>query len=287
MNILITGAAGFLGRHVTAALVKRENHLFLIDNKDPRCGADHAVYTHPIDVRNYVDVHNFIAENKITHIIHLAAYGRNLTCQDFRREAWDTNVMGTHNVLEAARQCGVQRVVCCSSNIVLSDVPTLYKITKQINEQDIVFHASKGLSVMGLRPSNIGGPGQSRTEYQPCAFAGMDIGYERDGYISITGDGTQSRDFVDVRDVARAFTYALAMEKHVNGVTVDICSGRQVRMNEIVAMLDVPVKYVPARPGDAKALISDPKSAYCLGFKARIPLEQTVRDSFPAVFRGR
>ena len=82
---------------------------------------------------------------------------------------WDTNVNGTLNVLEVARQLKLKRVVVCSSNITLSDQLTVYRESKRAVESLVALYASLGVSVMGLRPSNIYGRGQSRTEYQPCA----------------------------------------------------------------------------------------------------------------------
>ena len=118
------------------------------------------------------------------------------------------------------------------------------------------------------------------------AFAGLDIGFERDGFVTITGDGTQTRDWVHAEDVARAFEYAL--ESNVRGVTLDVCTGVQTSMNSIAGMLDVPVKYIEARAGDAKELISDPGPArYELGFKAELWLEQRIMDAFPAIAASR
>ena len=228
-----------------------------------------------------------IPVHKITHIIHLAAYGRNLTCQHFPEAAWKTNVTGTFNVLEAARQLPqVERVVCASSNITLSDKPTVYKTTKKVCEDLVALYSTMGVSCMALRPSNIYGKGQSKTEYQPCAFAGLDKSYAEKDYFSITGDGTQSRDWTHAKDVARAFKLALLSD--ISGVTVDVCTGKLASMNTVAGLLDVDVKYVPARPGDAKELVSDPKPASDLiGFNSEVPLEEGIWDAFPEVARGR
>lgn len=114
----------------------------------------------------------------------------------------------------------------------------------------------------------------------------MDIGFEKNGFFSITGDGTQARDFVNVKDVARAFV--LAAGSDVKGITVDVCTGRLTSLNEIVQILGVPVKYVDPRPGDAKVLISDPNPAWNkIGFSSEIGIEQTLRDSFPAVMAAK
>jgi nucleoside-diphosphate-sugar epimerase len=284
MKALITGGAGFLGRHVVAEFLKHGAFVWALDNFEPHCGGDGSSPEYTIDVAHYAAVEATIADLKPDTIIHLAAYGRNLSCQDFPQRAWEVNVDGTHNVLEIARLNPdiVKRVVVCSSNITLSDVATTYKMTKLIDERLIELYAEMGVSVMGLRPSNICGTGQSRTEYQPCAMAGMDIGFAKNGHFSITGDGTQARDFVNAKDVARAFW--LAATSDAKGFTVDVCTGKLTSLNEIVQILGVPVKYVDPRPGDAKVLISDPGPAKeVLGFSAEIDIVQTLADSFPTV----
>jgi nucleoside-diphosphate-sugar epimerase len=194
------------------------------------------------------------------------------------------NVNGTLNVLELARRYPnqIQRVVCASSNITLSNKPTVYKDTKLAVESLIGLYHTLGVSCMGLRPSNIYGTGQSKEEYQPCAFAGLDKGYMEKKYFSITGDGTQARDWVHASDVAQAFR--LALNSPISGITIDVCTGALYSMNEVARLLDVPIVYTPARPGDAKVLISDPSPAFSLlRFKSQIDLEDGIWDAFPGV----
>ena len=291
MRVLVTGSAGFLGRHVVARITHNPQIEKVIgyDHFDPLCGANQkeiGVMTLSGDVTDIEYLALQVKHYKITHIIHLAAYGRNLTCAHFPFRAGNVNVNGTLNVLEVARALKLQRVVVCSSNITLSDQITVYRESKKAVENLVELYASMGLSVLGLRPSNIAGPGQSRTEYQPCSFAGMDLGFERDSFISITGDGTQSRDFVNVKDVTRAFKLALFSD--YVGATFDVCTGKQISLNEVTAKLDVPVKFIEARVGDAKTLVSDPtRATQHLNFNAEIGIDQTIEESFPAVMRSR
>jgi UDP-glucose 4-epimerase len=119
-----------------------------------------------------------------------------------------------------------------------------------------------------------------------CAFCGLDAAFERDGFFSITGDGTQTRDWVHVDDIARAFEVALFSD--VKGDTVDVCTGIQTSMSDLASMLDVPVKYTDPRPGDAKELISDPTQMEAtFGFEATEKIEDRIWDAFPAVAKAR
>lgn len=284
INVLVTGAAGFLGRQVVDRLMKNPtvDDVFPIDNWEDTCGAQLGYLAAHVDVTEYNELLSRIVVSEITHIVHLAALGRNLSCQNFPGRAWEVNTQGTVNVLDAARRFGVQRVVCCSSNIVLCSDMTTYKATKVAAELAVEAYQRYGLSCQALRPSNIAGPGQSKTEYQLCSFAGLDESYRKNGYVEITGDGSQTRDFVDVRDVARAFERALFSD--YVGTPIDIATGRMISIKKVVETLGLPIRYVPSRPGDAQTIISETgRQTFNLGFVPEIPLERTVRDSFPSV----
>jgi UDP-glucose 4-epimerase len=287
MKVCVTGGLGFAGRHVI-----EQTDGWALDNLDPHCGGSlsrsNPTRAHiECDVADYRSLERAILERGFSHIAHLAAYGRNLSCRDFPSEAWRVNVHGTRNVLKIAKDHPdiVKRVIVCSSNIVLSDQFTIYKATKLAAELEVQFYGELGVPCMGLRPSNIYGAGQSRIEHQLCAFAGLDESYKRDRCFHISGNGTQTRDWVHARDVARAFDIALKSE--VVCCTLDVCTGRQTSMNEIAKMLSVPIEYTDPRPGDAQALISDAEPAReQLGFEAQIVLEDAIFDAFPNVPRS-
>ena len=294
MNVLITGGCGFLGKHLLARLEANKDveTIVVADNLDPLCGSGGEIV--PVsrgqfvyaNVANYPDMLSVCYNFHITHICHLAAYGRNLTCQDHPLMAWQSNVNGTLNVLEVARRLApqVKRVVCCSSNITLSPCNTVYKASKEAVESLVSLYATLGLSCVGLRPSNIYGAGQSKTEYQLCAFAGLDSYYFKYGCFLITSDGTQARDWVHADDVSRAFEQMLTSP--VVGKTYDIATGKLTSMNEIAAMLGVPVQYTDPRPGDAKVLVSDTYNAYThLGYSTQLRLEDHIFEAFPSVPR--
>ena len=290
INVLVTGSAGFVGRHVVVRLKANSNidRIVSYDNYDPLCGGWTKESPDPVvgDVTDYTWLQNIVRIHGITHIVHLAAYARNLTCRDYPLRAWEVNTQGTMNVLEIARREKLKRVVVCSSNIALSDVPTVYRESKRAVESLVALYASLGVSTMALRPSNIYGVGQSRTEYQMCAFCGLDAAFERAGFFSITGNGEQTRDWTHVDDVARAFEVVLFSD--VRGDTIDVCTGIQTSMNEVASLLDVPVKYIDPRPGDAKELISDPTGMETtFGFEAIEKIEDRIWDAFPAVAKAR
>jgi nucleoside-diphosphate-sugar epimerase len=110
----------------------------------------------------------------------------------------------------------------------------------------------------------------------------MDLGYERDGFITITGDGLQTRDWTHVGDVAECFR--LALESDLSGCVLDVCTGVQTSLQQIADWLGVNTRFTDPRPGDALSLVSNPIPAYDrLGFMVRRRLRDTLLDSFPAI----
>jgi UDP-glucose 4-epimerase len=295
-RVLLTGAAGFLGREVLRQLKATDAEILAIDNYEPLCGGQMETEGAPPGVQ-FGDVlsPSTYAYFKATHIIHLAALGRNLTCEKHPYRAFQVNVNGTLELLEMAARTGAE-LIYCSSNIVLSDQATVYRMTKRTAEDLVRIYSHHGTKAMILRPSNISGKGQSRTEFQPCCFAAMDKCFEEKGYIEITGNGSQKRDFIDVKDVARAFI--LALDKMMPGVTLDICTGVETALKEIPTILGlsltgkyynpIETRYVDRRPGDALRLVSDHRPAMnALGFTRHIGTEETILDSFPAVMSAK
>ena len=285
-RVLLTGAAGFLGREVLRQLKATDAEILGIDNYEPLCGAGNFSVA-PQEEIQFGDVLNpsTYAYFKATHIIHLAALGRNLTCEKHPYRAFQVNVNGTLELLEMAARTGAE-LIYCSSNIVLSDQATVYRMTKRTAEDLVRIYSHHGTKAMILRPSNISGKGQSRTEFQPCCFAAMDKCFEEKGYVEITGDGSQKRDFIDVKDVARAFI--LALDRVMPGATLDICSGVEIPLKDIPKILGVESRYVDRRPGDALRLVSDYRPAMnALGFTRQIGTIETILDSFPSVMNAK
>ena len=132
---MVSGGCGFLGRYMMRRL-RNKYVTVALDNLEPNCGGDPSYCHTHVDITDFNKLEEAVLKNECTHIIHLAALGRNLTCQDDPDRAWEVNVNGTRNVLEVARRHPnlVKRVICCSSNIVLSPENTVYKGTKLADE---------------------------------------------------------------------------------------------------------------------------------------------------------
>lgn len=253
---LVIGGAGFIGSHLVEELLTTEvAEVVVFDNfaagkpenlsaalEDSRCRLAEG----PNDIRDAKALE--AAMDGVDGVFHLAALWL-LHCRDFPREAFEVNIAGTFNVLEACVAAGVKRLVFSSSASVYGnaeEVPmteshpfnnrNFYGATKISGEAMCrAFHDRHGLNYVGLRYMNVYGPRQD----PHMAYAGVIpslLQRVADGERPvINGDGTQAYDFVHVRDVARA--NCLAMEAEVSDEFVNVGTGVQTSIRELVEML--------------------------------------------------
>ena len=168
MRYIVTGGAGFIGSHLTDKLIAQGHDVVVIDNL--LSGSEK--YINPratfykIDIRNIEEIKPIFGG--VDGVFHLAAIARTPWCIDDPILAYQTNVMGTLNVLEAARAAGVKRVVMTSSNVVYAFF-TPYRASKEALEGlGKVYTDMYGMSVICLRNSNVYGSRQS--ELGQCIF---------------------------------------------------------------------------------------------------------------------
>jgi UDP-glucose 4-epimerase len=268
VKALVTGAAGFIGSHLCDHLVELGHEVTGVDNLargDMRHVSQYVRFI-KADIRG-----PFAAAlmDGADWVFHTAAVSTTPWAVRDPVECNSINVTGTLNLLEAARKHGVQRFVFSSSNIVYA-APTAYKVSKLAAEGYCEAYTHLyGLSTVCLRYSNVFG--SLRQNPENC-IASMRLSAKARGFIEVTGDGEQSRDFTNVEDVCRA--NVLAAQSDATG-WMDICTGVNRTMNEVAALFGVPVKHVGDRPGDVKHITQDPRPAsVLLGFDARVPFRQ-------------
>jgi UDP-glucose 4-epimerase len=270
VRCLVTGAAGFIGSHLADHLLELGHQVRGIDSLvrgDLRHVSSRAEF-HKADIRGAYATAELLRD--IDWVFHTAAVSTTPWAVRNPVECNSINVDGTLNLLEAARKHGVARFVFSSSNIVYA-APTAYKVSKLAAEGYCEAYTHLyGLSTVALRYSNVFG--SLRQNPENC-IASMRLSAKARGFIEVTGDGEQSRDFTNVEDVCRANVLAAA-QSNVTG-QMDICTGINRTMNEVAAMFGVPVKHVGDRPGDVKHIWQNPGRAKDdLGFVPRVPFEQ-------------
>ena len=274
MRAIVTGAAGFIGSHLVDYLLQQGHEVLGIDALIPGRGDVARVSLDAgfaeADIRRRTGWSPLF--KGIDWVFHLAAVSTTpwavadpVTCHHI-------NVTGTVNLLEAARRAGVSRFVFSSSNIVYA-APTAYKVSKLAAEGYCETYSHLyGLSTVALRYSNVFG---SLRQNDENVIMSMRKSARENGFVQVTGDGTQSRDFTNVSDICKA--NLLAAESDVTG-HLDICTGTNHTMNEVAAFFGCEVRHVPERPGDIKHIRQGPGPAMnLLKFWAQVPFEEGMR----------
>jgi len=274
LNVLVTGGAGFIGSWTVELLVKKGYYVVVLDNflTGSVENIAHLISRVKIvrgDIRNYVLLDEIVKHYSIDSIIHLAALVSIEEATEKPAEAIYINVNGTHNVLEVARKYDLERIVYASSAAVYGDPKYLpidedhplnpknvYGATKLGGEALVnAYHENYGLSTISLRYFNVYGP-----RMEPGPYAGVILKFieriKQGKPPIIYGDGTQTRDFIYVEDVARANLAAL--ETKSTG-PYNIGTGIETSINQLAKTIaelmgrpDLKPIYTQPRPGDIK-----------------------------------
>lgn len=307
-RVLVVGGAGFIGGFVIRELLKEPvKEVIIYDNftrgkigniekslKDKRC----SIFPLGGDVRE-IDVLDKAIEG-IDYVFHLAAMWL-LHCKDFPRTAFDVNIAGTFNVLEACVKHNVKKLIFSSSASVYGDavkVPmteehpfnnkNFYGATKIAGEAMCTAYNDRyGLNIIGLRYMNVYGPGQDQHAVYSGVVPIMLNKIDRKEQPIINGDGSQAYDFIYVEDNARANIAALKSDKNFGFYNVG--TEVQTTIKELCDTIlrlknsDLKVIYKPYSEDDARQLVqnrigSREKAEKELGFKYKYSLEEGLQD---------
>jgi UDP-glucose 4-epimerase len=304
-KILVTGGAGTIGSNLVDLLAEGgAREIVVLDNfvRGRRANLAQALPSGVVEVVEG-DVRDAATVRKVTEgtdlVFHLAAI-RITQCAEEPRLANEVLVDGTFNVLEAAAEAGVGKVIASSSASVYGmaetfptterhhpyNNDTFYGAAKAFNEGMLrSFHAMYGLDYVALRYFNVYGPRMDiHGLYTEVLIRWMER-IEAGEPPLILGDGTQTMDFVDVRDIARA--NVLAAESDLTDEVFNIANGTETSLLELAQGLleamgasDLAPVHGPARTvnGVTRRLADTTQSAERLGFTARIDLRTGLRD---------
>ncbi len=265
MNILITGAAGFIGSHMTYRLWKKGYHLILVDNFsyghiENLVFDDHDFSEEVIrmDIRDKEGINYLMQNNKIDYIYNFAGIAALPECQAEPVEAIDVNVNGLVNILENARIYGVKKIIQASTNAIyenekrfptdenISELPTLiYPNTKYMAERFAESYCNTyGMSVSCLRFSNVYGPHVDCLRKQPPFVAYMirELYYDRTPVFFSNGE--QKRDYIYVDDL---INLALAVLDSTGFDVVNVSGNECYSVNEMYQIAqEIMKKSIPA-----------------------------------------
>ena len=294
MRTLITGGAGFIGSHLAELLIGKGHEVIVVDSllsgrlKNLQSISGHAGFRFAqADIRDESSLRTLF--EGVDWVFHLAGLADIVPSIEMPAQYYSTNVTGTFNVLECARQCGVKRFLyaASSSSYGIPDMyPTPesspikpqypYALTKYMGEE-LVLHWSSvyKLPAVSLRLFNVFGT-RSRTSGAYGAVFGVFLAQKLNGRpFTVVGDGTQTRDFTYVTDVAEAFL--CAAESGIAGEAMNVGSGNHYSVNRLVELLGGDIEYIPKRPGEPDCTFGDvSKIQRLLGWKARVAFEDGV-----------
>jgi UDP-N-acetylglucosamine/UDP-N-acetyl-alpha-D-glucosaminouronate 4-epimerase len=276
---LVTGGGGFIGSHLVDRLLELGHAVRVLDNFSTGHRANLRRTLAHIellegDLRDPDTVRRAMQGAEI--VLHQGALPSVPRSVNDPRTSNAVNVEGTLNVLLAARDAGVRRVVVASSSSVYGDTPTLpkietmpptprspYAISKLAAEQyTCAFAALYGLETVALRYFNVFGPRQDPTSQYAGVIALFCTAALHGQPYTLQGDGLQSRDFTYVDNAVQANILA-ATAPDLAGQIFNIACGQRITLLEMVAILnrlvgrDLPIEYGPPRTGDVRHSLAD------------------------------
>ena len=292
-KVVVTGGAGFIGSHMVDALVERGFEVHVVDNFaagrmesriHPR-----AMY-HEIDICDYEKLSPIISG--ASFIFHEAALPRVQFSIEYPLETFTVNVMGLANVLRAAHEGKVKRVINASSGSVYGGQEKMplsedmepapkspYALQKYIGELTCrMWSEVYGLETVSLRYFNVYGSNMDPKGDYALAIAKFLAQKSAGKPVTIWGDGTHSRDFTHVRDVVRANLLAAESPNVGKGEIMNIGAGRNVSVNEIAKLIGGTVVHEAARLEPAHALADRSRAKKLIDWEPTITIENGIAE---------
>ena len=291
-RVLVTGGAGFIGRHVVAALAQAGAAVRVIDlqeHPDPEVDLVQGDIADPVVVQKAFD-------GGMDSIVHLAAVTSVLKSIEEPERTFATNVVGTNTILQAGREAGVTSLAFASTNAVTGPMTeprisesqvlnplTPYGATKAAGEMLMsAFTAVYGMRCAAIRLTNVYGPGmQAKDSIVARLMRCIRLGTEFEVY----GDGSQIRDYVHAQDVMAAMRLALTSDAWQGPMVIG--SGESLSVLEVIAAVqqvtgeEIAHRHGPAKTGEMPAVVVDPAKANAAGWSPRYP---TLADGLAGVW---
>ena len=295
MKYIVTGGAGFIGSHITDQLIARGDEVHIVDNflTGKRERVNPKAMVHEIDIRNFPALAPICA--RADGIFHTAAQARMQYSIREPQLTNDINITGTLNVLLAARDAGVRRVVYSASSSAYGsrhpmplkeDMPAEpiipYAIQKRVGEQYCAM-ASRfyGVETVALRYFNVYGPRQTTAKDGPYATViGIFLEQRKNGEpMSVVPDGKWRRDFTHVADVARANLLAMASKSVGAGEIINIGTGKNYSVIEVARMIGGAWRFIEPRRGEVRETLADnTKARELLAWEPKISFEEGIAE---------
>ncbi|MCE8426045.1 MAG: SDR family oxidoreductase [Candidatus Methanoperedens sp.] len=305
MKCLVTGGAGFIGSHIIEHLLKKGHNVVCLDNLDP-CYDIEAKKANisQFQTENFDFVEGDIRNKElleklfidIDYIFHEAALVSVVESMRDPIKTFEINTIGTANILKVAKDNNVKKVIIASSAAVYGDSPELPKKENMIPSPKSPYAISKldceylariyyheyELKTTSLRYFNVYGPGQDPTSPYAAAipiFIKKALGNQD---ITIYGDGSQTRDFIFVKDLVQV--NEIVMNKG-DGCIINAANGSVISIIELAELIieltgsNSKIIHQEPRPGDIKHSLADINELMKTEFRPKFDLEKGLKDT--------
>ena len=263
--ILITGGAGFIGSHIADILIQNNYKVIIADNLSTgkKENINNKAVFYNIDIKNYDALETVFKNNKIEHIIHLAAQVS--VPNSIRNPINDANenIIATLNIIELSKKYNIKKIIVSSSAAVYgipkelpidethSTIPiSYYGLSKLTMEKYLIL---SDINYIICRFSNVYGPRQTPHGEAGVVSIFMDNAINNKD-LNIFGDGNQTRDFIYVEDIAKIFLFFI--EKNISNEILNISTNNSISINKLANIIirisksNIKINYLDKRDGD-------------------------------------
>lgn len=290
-TVLVTGGAGFIGSHLSQALLDKGYQVRVLDNLS-------------YGNRSWVPTDAELIEGDITDlsvcvramrgvvgVFHCAAMSRSGPSMDNIDACTQTNIVGTQHILTAARDEGVKKIIYSGSSTYYGNQPVphreyatpgeflnVYALSKRVGEQYcLLFDETYNLPCIILRYFSVYGPRQPREGAYALVMGIFLERWAQSAYLEIHGDGEQRRDFIHINDVVNA--NILAFESNIHHEIFNIGSGTNTSIKELANIISPNQIHQPRRSNDAESTLADiSQTTDKLQWKPTVSLEEGIKD---------
>lgn len=293
---VVTGGAGFIGSHIVDRLLDLGHEVVVIDNESSD-GHDEYYWNplcknHKVDIRDFSSIASLF--RGVDYVYHLAAKASVQASVDDPLPTISTQVMGTANVLEAARLHGCEKFIYSSTSACygnLNPIPNsedmrenplnAYAIGKLSGEQLVkAYYHLYGLKTVAFRYTNVYGPRARHVGTYAPVVSKFIKKWRQGEPLVVFGDGEQRRDFVHVTDVVSANCQVSFEELDEWGQTINIGYGKNWSVNEIAAAVGGEVVHEDARPGEMRETLADISKAWnVMGWKPKTDIVEWINTA--------
>lgn len=294
MKIIVTGGAGFIGSNIVDALIENEHDVIVIDNESADSNDffywNQKCSNYKLDICDYKSIYPLFKDVDI--VFHVAAEARIQPSILNPLKSLETNIIGTYNILQASRLNNVKRVIYSSTSSAYGrnnktpftedmkkDCLTAYSISKTCGEELCkMYYQLYNLETVSLRYFNVYGERQP-TKGQYATVIGLFLKqYKQNTEMTVVGDGLQKRDYTNIKDIVKAnLLAAFSDNKNILGEILNIGTGKNYTILDLVKMIGGKYKFIPPRLGESRETLADiSKANKMLGWKAQIDLEDWI-----------